>query len=71
MALGLRARSAPLLTVSAIDATENTCLGFPPSALEWEIALISTGQCSYATKVLNAQARAQWCAVVQESLVRR
>jgi len=30
--------------------------GFPQGALSGKIALISTGQCSYATKVLNAQA---------------
>jgi uncharacterized protein (TIGR03437 family) len=47
---------APLFAVASVDATEHGCLGFPAGALTGTIALMSMGECSLATKVLNAQA---------------
>jgi uncharacterized protein (TIGR03437 family) len=48
--------SAPLFAVSSLDATEHGCLGYPAASLNGMIALIAVGQCSYSTKILNAQA---------------
>jgi minor extracellular serine protease Vpr len=48
--------SAPLLTVSTLDATEHGCLGYPAESLTGTIALVTVGECTYATKVMKAQA---------------
>lgn len=52
----LGAISLPLFAVASVDSTEHGCLPYPEGFLQGAIALISLGQCSYATKVMNAQA---------------
>ena len=47
--------SARLFAVASVDSTEHGCIGYPDASLKGTIALIRVGQCSYATKVLNAQ----------------
>ena len=53
--------TAPLKTLGAIDATEHACLPLPAGSLAGSIALIARGDlvgrgnCSFATKVKNAQ----------------
>jgi minor extracellular serine protease Vpr len=48
--------SAVLFPVSALDATQHACLSLPAASLSGKIALLTTGQCSYFTKVANAEA---------------
>jgi uncharacterized protein (TIGR03437 family) len=45
-----------LLAVSALDSTEHGCLAFSAGSLTGKIALLATGDCTYSTKVSNAQA---------------
>jgi uncharacterized protein (TIGR03437 family) len=49
------ALSAPLFAVASLDATEHGCLGFGAGSLSGTVALMSEGECSLATKVMNAQ----------------
>lgn len=51
----LTALSGQLFPVSAIDSTEHGCFGYPAGSLAGKIALLALGQCSIATKVINAE----------------
>ena len=47
--------TAPLFAVASIDSTQHGCLGYPAMSLRGSIALLTVGECEYATKVLNAE----------------
>jgi uncharacterized protein (TIGR03437 family) len=48
--------TAPLFPVASLDTTGLACSGLSAGALAGTIALVAVGQCSLATKALNAQA---------------
>lgn len=56
--------SAPLFAISTLDATELGCQPYPARSLTGLMVLVTAGQCSYATKVLNAQAAGAIAALI-------
>jgi minor extracellular serine protease Vpr len=48
--------TAPLVPVSTLDNTGYGCQSFPAASLNGTIALVAYGECSLASKVLNAEA---------------
>jgi len=60
----IAALSAPLFPVASIDATEHGCIGYPAGSLNGKIALLTVGQCSYAAKILNAEAAGALAALI-------
>ena len=61
--------TAPLLDVAAIDGTGQACAALPPNSLAGAIALIFRGNCTFESKLNNAQAAGAVGGLVYDNVV--